>query len=90
MSVAVRVVLKRPRINTNYGKFILNSCKYCWWNNSRDVYLKPLKIRKLIKFPINTEEVLKISSDFQVHYGFPQVTGCIDGTHIPIKCQKKT
>ena len=45
------------------------------------------KIRKqLTKFPINNkEEVLKASSEFQARFGFPQVIGCIDDTHIPIK-----
>ena len=41
--------------------------------------------KELIKFPINKEEVLKASSEFQARFGFPQVIGCINGTHIPIK-----
>ena len=41
--------------------------------------------KQLIKFHINKEELLKASSEFQAQFGFPQVIGCIDGTHIPIK-----
>ena len=29
--------------------------------------------------------MLNVSSEFQARFGFPQVIGCIDGTHIPIK-----
>ena len=39
----------------------------------------------LIKFPETKEEVSKVSSGFLHRFGFPQVIGCIDGTHIPIK-----
>ncbi len=40
---------------------------------------------ELIKFPIEKEEVVKTSEEFQQRFGFPQVIGCVDGTHIPIK-----
>ena len=40
---------------------------------------------ELIKFPVEKEEVLVASAQFQQKFGFPQVIGCIDGTHIPIK-----
>ena len=39
----------------------------------------------LIKFPTEKDEVLKASSQFLEKIGFPQVIGCVDGTHIPIK-----
>ena len=39
----------------------------------------------LIKFPETKEEVSKVSSEFLHRFGFPQVIGCVDGTHIPIK-----
>lgn len=44
-------------------------------------YLRP----ELIKFPIEKDEILGPLSQFQQRFGFPQVIGCIDGTHIPIK-----
>ena len=34
--------------------------------------------------PRNTEETAKTKSDFYQLAGFPQVIGCIDGSHIPI------
>ena len=40
---------------------------------------------ELIKFPIQKDEVLVATTQFLERYGFPQVIGCIDGTHIPIK-----
>ncbi|XP_057310515.1 putative nuclease HARBI1 [Hydractinia symbiolongicarpus] len=39
----------------------------------------------LIKFPVEKADVEKISSNFLKRFGFPQVIGCVDGTHIPIK-----
>ena len=39
----------------------------------------------LIKFPTEKNKVLEASSQFLEKFGFPQVIGCIDGTHIPIK-----
>ena len=40
---------------------------------------------ELIKFPETKEEVSTEISAFLQRFGFPQVIGCIDGTHIPIK-----
>ena len=37
------------------------------------------------KFPETKEEVSTEISAFLQRFGFPQVIGCIDGTHIPIK-----
>ena len=28
---------------------------------------------------------MKTTAEFEIKYGVPQVFGCIDGTHIPIK-----
>ena len=39
----------------------------------------------LIKFPVEKDEVLKATNVFVERFGFPQVIGCVDGTHIPIK-----
>ena len=39
----------------------------------------------LIRFPTEKEEVLSSTSQFLNRFGFPQVIGCVDGTHIPIK-----
>ena len=43
----------------------------------------------LIKFPETKEEVSTTMSGFLQRFGFPQVIGCIDGTHIPIKQPKE-
>ena len=40
---------------------------------------------KMIQFPVTKEEVLEGTTNFHKAFGFPQVIGCIDGTHIPIK-----
>ena len=40
---------------------------------------------ELIKFPETKEEISNEISAFLQSFGFPQVIGCIDGTHIPIK-----
>ena len=37
------------------------------------------------QFPVTKEEVLEGTTNFHKAFGFPQVIGCIDGTHIPIK-----
>ena len=40
---------------------------------------------ELIKFPSTKEEIERITAAFEAKFGFSQVIGCIDGTHIPIK-----
>ena len=40
---------------------------------------------ELIKFPETKEDVSIEISAFLQRFGLPQVIGCIDGTHIPIK-----
>lgn len=40
---------------------------------------------ELIKFPQTKEEVSTATAAFLQRFGFPQVIGCVDGTHIPIK-----
>ena len=40
---------------------------------------------ELIIFPEGKEDVKKAAEGFMTRFGFPQVVGCIDGTHIPIK-----
>ena len=39
----------------------------------------------LIKFPTTKEEIEHVTAAFKDKFGSPQVIGCIDGTHIPIK-----
>ena len=36
-------------------------------------------------FPVSKQEVAEATGHFLQKFGFPQVIGCIDGTHIPIK-----
>ena len=40
---------------------------------------------QLIKFPSSKDEVKTATTTFLKKFGFPQVIGCVDGTHIPIK-----
>ena len=40
---------------------------------------------KIVKFPVSKQEVAEVTGHFLQKFGFPQVIGCIDGTHIPIK-----
>ena len=40
---------------------------------------------KYIKFPLTTEEIKGAALEFEKKFHFPQVIGCIDGTHIPIR-----
>ena len=40
---------------------------------------------ELIKFPSTAEELKHAANKFYSKFSFPQVIGCIDGTHIPIK-----
>ena len=40
---------------------------------------------ELIQFPESKEDVQKATAGFLNRFGFLQVIGCIDGTHIPIK-----
>ena len=39
----------------------------------------------MIKFPTGKDQVMEATSEFLNRFGFPQVIGCIDGTHVPIK-----
>lgn len=41
--------------------------------------------KELIKFPSEKEDVEKSAAQFFHRFGFPQVIGCVDGTHIPIR-----
>ena len=41
--------------------------------------------KELIKFPIDKDDIVKTAEQFQQRFGFPQVIGCVDGTHIPIR-----
>ena len=38
----------------------------------------------LIKFPSTKEEIERVTPAFEAKFGFPQVIGCIDGTHMKI------
>ena len=38
-----------------------------------------------IKYPVTQGEVQSVIDGFLQKFGFPQVIGCIDGTHIPIQ-----
>ena len=40
---------------------------------------------KLISFPSTVEEMDVVANNFEKKFGIPQVIGCVDGTHIPIK-----
>jgi len=40
---------------------------------------------ELIRFPKSKEEVSTTIASFAERFGFPQVIGCVDGTHTPIK-----
>lgn len=40
---------------------------------------------ELITFPETEEEVSKATAEFLQRFGFPQVIGCVDRTHVPIK-----
>ena len=44
-------------------------------------YLGPM----FIKYPVTQGEVQSAIDGFLQKFGFPQVMGCIDGTHIPIQ-----
>ena len=39
---------------------------------------------RFIIYPTSKEEVEKINGEFLKKFGFPKITGCVDGTHIPI------
>ena len=41
---------------------------------------------RFLKLPKTNEETQAIMDAFEAKFGFPQVVGCIDGTHIPIRC----
>ena len=40
---------------------------------------------ELIKYPVTREEASEATAAFLKRFGFPQVIGCVDGTHVPIK-----
>ena len=40
---------------------------------------------KLIRFPTSENELRELMTRFENKCGFPQVVGCVDGTHVPIK-----
>ena len=40
---------------------------------------------KIVKFPVSKHEVAEATGHFLQKFGFPQVIGCIDGTHIQTK-----
>ena len=40
---------------------------------------------KIVNFPVSKQEVAEATGHFLQTFGFPQIIGCIDGTHIPIK-----
>ena len=40
---------------------------------------------QLIKFPVEREEVMESTAQFLKRFGCPQIIGCVDGTHVPIK-----
>lgn len=42
--------------------------------------------RRFIRFPSTQEEILREKQRFHQAAGFPCVLGCVDGTHVPIKC----
>ena len=44
---------------------------------------------KYIKVPLTEAEVKETAANFFVRYGFPQCTGAVDGTHIPIRKPKE-
>lgn len=45
--------------------------------------------KNLIKFPRTEEEMNKVKQNFFQKYGFPNILGVVDGTHIPIKSPGK-
>ena len=40
---------------------------------------------KMIRFPTSEQELRELMTRFENKFGFPQVVGCVDGTHIPIR-----
>ena len=40
---------------------------------------------KMIRFPTSENELRELMTRFENKFGFPQVKGCVDGTHIPVK-----
>ena len=67
------------------SKATISSCvnKVC---NITTNYLGPM----FIKYPVTQGEVQSAIDGFLQKFGFPQVIGCIDGTHIPIQKTKFT
>ena len=42
------------------------------------------KCGRYIKLPTSEQEIMKIVTEMENKFGFPQAFGCVDGTHIPI------
>ena len=42
------------------------------------------KCGRYIKLPTSEQEMMKIVTEMENKFGFPQAFGCVDGTHIPI------
>ena len=49
-------------------------------------YMRP----KFIYLPKNKDEVRVKAGEFEAKFAMKQAFGCIDRTHIPIKCPSKT
>ena len=41
-------------------------------------------MKKYIVLPSTRADLEKAASNFEKQFGFPQVIGCVDGTHVPI------
>ena len=62
------------------SKATISLCVIEVWNILTN-YLGPI----FIKYPVTQGEVQFATDGFLEKFGFPQVIGCIDGTHIPIQ-----
>ncbi|XP_066928363.1 putative nuclease HARBI1 [Clytia hemisphaerica] len=65
----------------------MSLCAYIYlqpWDSCRKIVSRNLR-KELIKFPTEKDDVERTSAQFFERFGFPQVIGCVDGTHIPIK-----